>query len=164
MIVFSHDPKFDEPAIIAALRSGAGYIGALGSRRTAADRASALVAAGAQRGRARPRALACGLDIGAATPEEVAISIMAEVIAARSGRAGEALVSARGPDPPALTRAASSCAGVSMSRSLPSAVARDDVHASHPRAGLRAPSSPRSSATAANSARSSRTGWPGRPA
>ena len=92
VIVFSHDPKFDEPAILAALRSGAGYIGALGSRRTARDRRERLIAAGAD-----PDALArvhspCGLDIGAATPEEVAISIMAEVIAARSGRAGEPLI------------------------------------------------------------------------
>jgi xanthine dehydrogenase accessory factor len=92
VIVFSHDPKFDEPAIVAALRSDAGYIGALGSRRTAQERAARLLAAGVD-----PQALArvhspCGLDIGAATPEEVAISIMAEVIAARSGRRGEALI------------------------------------------------------------------------
>jgi xanthine dehydrogenase accessory factor len=92
VIVFSHDPKFDEPAILAALGSDAGYIGALGSRRTASDRRERLLAAGAE-----PDALArvhspCGLDIGAATPEEVAISIMAEVIAARSGRAGEPLI------------------------------------------------------------------------
>jgi len=97
VIVFSHDPKFDEPAILAALRSDAGYIGALGSRRTAADRSARLAAAGAD-----PQTLArvhspCGLDIGAATPEEVAISIMAEVIAARSGRIGEPLVGAQGP-------------------------------------------------------------------
>ena len=96
VIVFSHDPKFDEPAILAALASDAGYIGALGSRRTAADRNARLEAAGAT-----PEQLArvhspCGLDIGAATPEEVAISIMAEVIAARSGRAGEPLLSAQG--------------------------------------------------------------------
>jgi len=96
VIVFSHDPKFDEPAILAALRSDVGFIGALGSRRTATDRKRRLVEAGAD-----PRALErvhspCGLDIGAATPEEVAISIVAEVIAARSGRAGEALVSASG--------------------------------------------------------------------
>ena len=41
VIVFSHDPKFDEPALLAALRSDAGYIGALGSRRTAAERSAA---------------------------------------------------------------------------------------------------------------------------
>jgi xanthine dehydrogenase accessory factor len=97
VLVFSHDPKFDEPALLAALRSDAGYIGALGSRRTAADRKARLLARGA-----KPAELArvhspCGLDIGAATPEEVAISIMAEVIATRSGRAGRPLVTAKGP-------------------------------------------------------------------
>ncbi|HEY7965490.1 MAG TPA: XdhC family protein [Solirubrobacteraceae bacterium] len=97
VIVFSHDPKFDEPAILAALRSEAGYIGALGSHRTARDREARLKEAGA-----RPEDLArvhspCGLDIGAATPEEVAISIMAEVIAARSGRAGRPLLAIEEP-------------------------------------------------------------------
>lgn len=97
VIVFSHDPKFDEPSILAALRSGAGYIGALGSRRTAADRNERLLAAGAQPEELERVHSPCGLDIGAATPEEVAISILAEVIAARSGRAGATLVSAEGP-------------------------------------------------------------------
>ncbi len=92
VIVFSHDPKFDEPAILAALRSEAGYIGALGSRRTASDRNARLLAAGADEEALARVHSPCGLDIGAATPEEVAISIMAEVIAARSGRAGEPLV------------------------------------------------------------------------
>jgi xanthine dehydrogenase accessory factor len=96
VIVFSHDPKFDEPAILTALRSDAGFVGALGSHRTAQDRRARLLAAGAD-----PAALArvhspCGLDIGAATPEEVAVSIMAEVIAARSGRTGEPLLSSGG--------------------------------------------------------------------
>jgi xanthine dehydrogenase accessory factor len=96
LIVFSHDPKFDEPAILAGLRSDAGFIGALGSRRTAADRNRRLAEAGADEQALARVHSPCGLDIGAATPEEVAISIMAEVIAARSGRAGEALVSAEG--------------------------------------------------------------------
>ena len=97
VIVFSHDPKFDEPAIIAALRSDAGYIGALGSRRTAVDRSGATRR---RRRRARRRWRACTRRAGStsapATPEEVAISIMAEVIAARSGRVGEPLISAQG--------------------------------------------------------------------
>jgi xanthine dehydrogenase accessory factor len=84
VIVFSHDSKFDEPAILAALRSEAGYIGALGSHRTARD--------GASEAELERVHSPCGLDIGAATPEEVAISIMAEVIAARSGRAGRPLI------------------------------------------------------------------------
>jgi xanthine dehydrogenase accessory factor len=93
VIVFSHDSKFDEPAILAALRSDAGYIGALGSHRTARARHERLLAAGADEVELERVHSPCGLDIGAATPEEVAISIMAEVIAARSGRAGRPLVS-----------------------------------------------------------------------
>jgi xanthine dehydrogenase accessory factor len=93
VIVFSHDSKFDEPAILAALRSEAGYIGALGSHRTARDRRERLLAGGAQEDELARVHSPCGLDIGAATPEEVAISIMAEVIAARSGRVGKPLIS-----------------------------------------------------------------------
>jgi xanthine dehydrogenase accessory factor len=96
VIVFSHDPKFDEPAILAALRSDAGYIGALGSRRTATDRNARLAAAGVDEVALARLHSPCGLDIGAATPEEVAISIMAEVIATRSGRAGQRLVVGEG--------------------------------------------------------------------
>jgi xanthine dehydrogenase accessory factor len=92
VIVFSHDSKFDEPAILAALRSQAGYIGALGSHRTARDREGRLMEAGASAEDLARLHSPCGLDIGAATPEEVAISIMAEVIAARSGRAGRPLL------------------------------------------------------------------------
>lgn len=92
VIVFSHDSKFDEPAILAALRSEAGYIGALGSHRTARDREGRLLEAGASAEDLARLHSPCGLDIGAATPEEVAISIMAEVIAARSGRAGRPLL------------------------------------------------------------------------
>lgn len=96
VIVFSHDPKFDEPALLAALRSDAGYIGALGSRRTAAERNLRLIEAGVSADALQRVHSPCGLDIGAATPEEVAISIMAEVIAARSGRIGQQLVSTEG--------------------------------------------------------------------
>jgi xanthine dehydrogenase accessory factor len=96
VIVFSHDPKFDEPALLAALRSDAGYIGALGSRRTASERAARLAYLGVDADAIRRVHSPSGLDIGAATPEEVAISIMAEVIAARSGRVGEPLASAQG--------------------------------------------------------------------
>jgi xanthine dehydrogenase accessory factor len=58
VIVFSHDPKFDEPALMAALRSDAGYIGALGTRRTAADRNARLLARGCRPKYTRARALA----------------------------------------------------------------------------------------------------------
>ncbi len=96
VIVFSHDPKFDEPALLAALRSEAGYIGALGSRRTASERGARLARAGVDAEALRRVHSPCGLDLGAATPEEVAISIMAEVIAARSGRVGQPLASVEG--------------------------------------------------------------------
>jgi xanthine dehydrogenase accessory factor len=96
VIVFSHDPKFDEPALVAALRSDAGYIGALGSRRTASERNARLAEAGLDADALQRVHSPCGLDIGAATPEEVAISIMAEVIAARSGRIGQPLVGGEG--------------------------------------------------------------------
>jgi xanthine dehydrogenase accessory factor len=96
VVVFSHESRFDEPALLAALRSDAGYIGALGSRRTAADRNARLAQAGVEEEGLRRVHSPCGLDIGAATPEEVAISIMAEVIAARSDRVGQPLVSAEG--------------------------------------------------------------------
>jgi xanthine dehydrogenase accessory factor len=96
VIVFSHDSKFDEPAILAALRSDAGFIGALGSRRTALERNERLTQAGVDEEGINRVHSPCGLDIGAATPEEVAISIMAEVIAARAGRVGQPLVSIEG--------------------------------------------------------------------
>jgi xanthine dehydrogenase accessory factor len=97
VIVFSHDPKFDEPALLAALRSHAGYIGALGSRRTAAERSKRLMEAGVDAQELLRVRSPCGLDIGACTPEEVAISIMSEVIASRSGRLGESLTLTEGP-------------------------------------------------------------------
>ena len=97
VLVFTHDPKFDEPALIAALAGGAGYIGALGSRRTHASRVARLRAAGiTETDLARIHA-PCGLDIGARTPAETAISILAEILAARSHRPGGRLADAEGP-------------------------------------------------------------------
>lgn len=85
--VLTHDAKFDVPALVAALGTDAGYIGAMGSRRTHADRVDRLVAAGVdQAGLDRIRA-PVGLDLGARTPEETAVSICAEIIAQRTGRA-----------------------------------------------------------------------------
>jgi xanthine dehydrogenase accessory factor len=84
--VLTHDAKFDVPALVAALATEAGYIGAMGSRRTHADRMARLVDAGvAQAGLDRIRA-PIGLDLGARTPEETAVSICAEIIAQRTGR------------------------------------------------------------------------------
>lgn len=97
VLVFTHDPKFDEPALTAALATDAGYVGALGSRRTQERRVERLRDAGLdERSIARIHA-PCGLDVGARTPSETAISILAEVIAVRTGRTGESLRETSGP-------------------------------------------------------------------
>ena len=97
VLVFSHDPKLDEPALIAALRTGAGYIGALGSRRTQAARRERLLAAGVSEADADRIVAPCGLDLGASTPAETAVSVLGEIIALRSGRRPERLVDTEGP-------------------------------------------------------------------
>jgi xanthine dehydrogenase accessory factor len=95
--VLTHDPKFDVPAIQAALRTEAGYLGAMGSRRTHADRAARLRDAGVDEdGLARVMG-PIGLDIGARTPEETAVAICAEIIAMRTGKAAPSLRDADGP-------------------------------------------------------------------
>lgn len=91
VLVFSHDPKFDQPALLGAIASEAGYIGALGSRKTTAEREQRLRESGVGDDELARVHAPCGLDIGAATPEEVAVSVLAEIIAERSGRAGEPL-------------------------------------------------------------------------
>jgi xanthine dehydrogenase accessory factor len=91
VLVFTHDPKLDVPAVQAALGSGAGYIGALGSRKTTADRNERLREAGvSEEGIARVYA-PCGLDIGSSTVEETAVAILGEIIARRTGREGRPL-------------------------------------------------------------------------
>jgi xanthine dehydrogenase accessory factor len=86
--VLTHDTKFDVPAILGALKTRAGYIGAMGSRRTHETRWTRLVAAGAVESQLSERLMSpIGLDIGARTPEETAVSICAEIIAVRTGRA-----------------------------------------------------------------------------
>lgn len=97
VLVFTHDSKFDEPALRAALDTGAGYVGALGSRRTHADRLARLRAAGVPEADLRRIASPCGLDIGARTPDETAVSVLAEIIARRSGRSGTSLSDTEGP-------------------------------------------------------------------
>jgi len=84
--VLTHDAKFDVPAIVEALATDVGYLGAMGSRRTHADRVERLRDQGVdEAGLARIRA-PIGLDLGARTPEETAIAICAEIIALRTGR------------------------------------------------------------------------------
>jgi xanthine dehydrogenase accessory factor len=85
IVTLTHDPKLDDPALDAALRSDAFYIGALGSRRTHAKRIARLAEAGhAEAAIARIHA-PVGLDIGAVTAPEIAVSILAELIAIRRG-------------------------------------------------------------------------------
>jgi len=94
--VLTHDPKFDVPLLEVALRTPAGYVGAMGSRRTHEDRLERLRSAGlAEADLARLRS-PIGLDLGARTPEETAVSIAAELIQLRWGGSGRALTDTEG--------------------------------------------------------------------
>jgi xanthine dehydrogenase accessory factor len=87
VVILTHDPKFDIPALACALRSPAGYIGALGSRVTHQQRKAQLLELGfseADLGRIRAP---IGLDIGSHTPGELAVAILAEILSVRYGRA-----------------------------------------------------------------------------
>ncbi len=86
-----HDPKFEIPLLVAALRSPAGYVGALGSRRTHAKRVEALRREGLGEDEIARLRAPIGLDLGATTPEETAISVIAEVVAVRAGGSGQEL-------------------------------------------------------------------------
>jgi xanthine dehydrogenase accessory factor len=97
VLVFTHDSKFDEPALIAALASGAGYIGALGSRKTTADRERRLLDSGVSEADLARIHAPCGLDIGSRTAEETAVSVLAEIIADRAQRAARPLRQTSGP-------------------------------------------------------------------
>jgi xanthine dehydrogenase accessory factor len=90
--VMTHDPKIDDPALVTALRSDAVYIGAMGSRRAQEARRERLLAAGLTKEELERLAAPIGLDLGAATAQETALSIMADVVAVRNGRAGGRLV------------------------------------------------------------------------
>jgi xanthine dehydrogenase accessory factor len=84
--VLTHDAKFDVPALVSALATKAGYIGAMGSRRTHEARVERLREAGVAEDDLARVMSPIGLDLGARTPEETAISICAEIIALRTGR------------------------------------------------------------------------------
>jgi xanthine dehydrogenase accessory factor len=88
LIILTHDVKFDIPLLQVALRTSAGYIGAMGSRRTHANRIDELKALGVSDADLARISAPIGLDIGARTPEETAISIAAEIIALREQRGG----------------------------------------------------------------------------
>ena len=95
--ILSHDPKFDEPAIIEALRRGARYVGAIGSRKTQADRRRRLVAAGVSEEDLATVRGPIGLDLGGREPAETALAILAEVVQARRGGSGTSMLArARG--------------------------------------------------------------------
>ena len=88
VVVLTHDDKFDEPALAAALASEAFYVGALGSRRNQERRRERLLEAGVSEVELDRISGPCGLDVGADTQEETAISILGEILAARAGRGG----------------------------------------------------------------------------
>lgn len=95
--VLTHDPKFDVPALEFALRSEAGYVGAMGSRRTHHDRMERLRGAGVTEFQLNRLSSPIGLDLGAATPEETAVSILAEIISLRRKGTGKRLGDLHGP-------------------------------------------------------------------
>lgn len=100
--VLTHDPKFDVPILKTAVRTQAAYIGAMGSRKATADRLVRLREAGLTDAEIDRINAPIGLDIGARTPDETAISIMAEIIAQRSGRSGGKLSLSQHPIHPQL--------------------------------------------------------------
>jgi xanthine dehydrogenase accessory factor len=95
--VLTHDAKFDVPAIVTALGTSVGYLGAMGSRRTHAKRVERLRDVGVSDADLARVMAPIGLDIGARTPEETAISICAEIIACRTGRQAPSLRDGDGP-------------------------------------------------------------------
>jgi xanthine dehydrogenase accessory factor len=97
LCVLTHDAKFDVPLLEAALRMPVAFVGAMGSRRTHEDRERRLREVGlGERELARLRS-PIGLDLGARTPEETALSIAAEIVAAREGGTGAPLTGSRTP-------------------------------------------------------------------
>jgi xanthine dehydrogenase accessory factor len=96
VVVLTHDEKLDLPALLAALGSPAFYVGALGSRRAQAARRERLLEAGLDEAELERLSGPSGLDLGASTPAETALSIMAEAVAIRAGRSGGRLAESTG--------------------------------------------------------------------
>ena len=88
VVVLTHDDKFDEPALLGALATEAFYLGALGSRRNQERRRERLLAAGVEEQELERISGPCGLDVGADTQHETALSILAEILAVRARRGG----------------------------------------------------------------------------
>jgi xanthine dehydrogenase accessory factor len=95
--VLTHDPKFDVPAIVGALATEVGYIGAMGSRRTHAERSRRLIEAGVSAEALQKVMAPIGLDLGARTPEETAVAICAEIISRQTGHRPASLRDGSGP-------------------------------------------------------------------
>jgi xanthine dehydrogenase accessory factor len=88
IVILTHDPKFDDPTITAALKGHPRYIGAIGSRKTHRERVVRLTAAGVSLDDLTRVHAPIGLDLGAQTAEETALAILAEMVAVRHGKAG----------------------------------------------------------------------------
>ena len=97
LAVLTHDPKFDVPLLEVALRLPVAYVGAMGSRRTHEDRLARLREVGVAQGDLDRLSSPIGLDLGARTPEETAVSIAAEIIQLRWGGQGRRLADVGGP-------------------------------------------------------------------
>jgi xanthine dehydrogenase accessory factor len=97
IVLLTHDPKIDEPTLAAALKTGAAYIGAIGSRGTHAGRYERMSKWGVTREQLDRVYSPIGLNLGGSTPEETALSIIAEVVAIKNGRTGGSLRATTGP-------------------------------------------------------------------
>jgi xanthine dehydrogenase accessory factor len=96
VVVLTHDERLDTPALLTALRSPAFYVGALGSRRAQAARRERLLEAGLEEADLARLSGPSGLNLGASTPPETALSILAEAVAIRAGRSGGRLAESSG--------------------------------------------------------------------
>jgi xanthine dehydrogenase accessory factor len=97
IVLLTHDPKIDEPTLAAALKTEAGYIGAIGSRKTHTERFERMARWGVTAEELERVYAPIGLDLGGRTPEETALSIIAEVVAVKNGRSGRSLRDTGGP-------------------------------------------------------------------
>jgi xanthine dehydrogenase accessory factor len=96
VVVLTHDEKLDTPALVAALQSPAFYVGALGSRRTQTARRERLLEVGVSEDALARVSGPSGLDLGASTPAETALSILSEAVAVKAGRSGGRLAESSG--------------------------------------------------------------------